>query len=139
MKDQEFSNHLKADAKERQKMINDALNNINNYSKQIINNNKTIEQYKIDEIKYKTTIKELNNYIEIYKSKLEKLEVENESCNNEVIKLRKKILKDKTDISKFKSIIELLIKEYGISNVSSVAKIDEDKLSKMIETEDLPK
>lgn len=139
MKDQEFSNHLKADAKERQKMINDALNNINNYSKQIINNNKTIEQYKIDEIKYKTTIKELNNYIEIYKSKLEKLEIDNESDNNEVMKLRKKILKDKTDISKFKSIIELLIKEYGISNVSSVAKIDEDKLSKMIETEDLPK
>ena len=139
MKDQEFSNHLKADAKERQKMINDALNNINNYSKQIINNNKTIEQYKIDEIKYKTTIKELNDYIEIYKSKLEKLEVENESGNNEVMKLRKKILKDKTDISKLKSIIELLIKEYGISNVSSVAKIDEDKLSKMIETEDLPK
>lgn len=139
MKDQEFSSHLKADAKERQKMINDALNNINNYSKQIINNNKTIEQYKIDEIKYKTTIKELNNYIEIYKSKLEKLEIDNESGNNEVMKLRKKILKDKTDISKFKSIIELLIKEYGISNVSSVAKIDEDKLSKMIETEDLPK
>lgn len=133
MNERSFSRKLNKEAKERNKMINDALESMVNYSKEIFKKNADLEQCKIDEIKYKTTIKELNDYIEIYKTKNEELEISNKEQEEEILKLRKKMLKNETETSSLKSIFELIIKEYGIDEISDVTKLEKEKLNKLIE------
>lgn len=133
MKEQNLTKKLNKEAKERNEMINDALEAMSNYSDEMIKKDADLEQYRIDEIKYKTTIKELNDYIEIYKTKLEELEKNNKQQDKEIMSLRKKVLNNETDLSSLKSILEVFINQYGIDQVSAVTKLEKEKLMNYIE------
>ena len=128
MEEKNFTNMMNKEAKEREKLVNDTIRSLEEMNSKKIEDEKSIQQYKIDEIKYKTTIKELNEYIEMYKNKLSEYENENDKSDNEVISLRKKILKNETDISTLKSILELFVKEYGIKEVVELTKLDKKKI-----------
>lgn len=133
MNDKGFSNKLDSDSKFREEMLDDAIRSIENISNKKIADENILQQYKIDEIKYKTTINELNEYIEIYKNKLETLEKESSDNEKEVMTLRKKVLKDETDISTLKSILDLFVKEYGIDTIVKITKLDRNKIESYIE------
>ncbi len=124
---------LNDEAKKREAMLDDAIKNMENISMRKVSNENSLQQFKIDEIKYKTTIDELNEYIEIYKNKLETLENEHKSVDKEVLELRKKTLKQETDLSTLKSIMQLLIQEYGVDTIAKVTKIDKHKIESYIE------
>jgi predicted PolB exonuclease-like 3'-5' exonuclease len=133
MNEKSFTAQLNKESKARKEMIDDALEAMNNYSEEIIKKDKNLEQYKIEEIKYKTTIKELNDYIEIYKNKISSYEEENKELEKEVMSLRKKNLKDSTNLSSLQSILENFIHEYGIETVSTVTKLTSEQLEKLKE------
>ena len=133
MKDKNFTLKLNEESKERKEMLNDAIEAMTNYSGEILKKDADLEQYRIDEIKYKTTIKELNEYIEIYKNRQEVLERTSSEQDEEIMSLRKKVLKDKTDLSALKTILEIFINEYGIEQISAVTKIEKEKLMSYIE------
>jgi protease II len=133
MNEKSFTAQLNKESKARKEMIDDALEAMNNYSEEIIKKDKNLEQYKIEEIKYKTTIKELNDYIEIYKNKISSYEKENKELEKEVMSLRKKNLKDSTNLSSLQSILENFIHEYGIETVSTVTKLTSEQLEKLKE------
>lgn len=124
---------LNDEAKKREAMLDDAIKNMENISMRKVSNENSLQQFKIDEIKYKTTIDELNEYIEIYKNKLETLENEHKSVDKEVLELRKKTLKQETDLLTLKSIMQLLIQEYGVDTIAKVTKIDKHKIESYIE------
>ena len=128
-----FSQKLNKESKLREEMLDDAIKYMENISDKKSNEEKSIEQYKIEEIKYKTTIKELNEYVDIYKNKIESLENQTKNDNNELINLRKKSLQDDKDITTLKSILDLLITECGIDKISQITKIDEEKLKGYVE------
>ena len=48
------------------------------------------------------------------------------------MKLRKNVLNDKTEISSLKSMIELIVKEYGINKISEITKIEKNKIEEII-------
>lgn len=127
MREKNFSN-LDEIAKKREVMLDDVIKSMGDIEVMKTNNANTIQKYKIDEIKYKTTIKELNEYIEIYKQKLEKLENNNETDDKEIINLRKKLLIQETDISTLKSILDLFVQEYGIDKVVEITKLEKSKI-----------
>lgn len=127
MREKNFSN-LDEIAKKREVMLDDVIKSMGDIEVMKTNNANTIQKYKIDEIKYKTTIKELNEYIEIYKQKLEKLENNNENDDKEIINLRKKLLIQETDISTLKSILDLFVQEYGIDKVVEITKLEKSKI-----------
>ena len=128
----DLSKSLKTEEKKRKKILEETVKNMDGYSEYLLLKNKNIEHYKIEEIKYKTTINELNDYIKIYKEKLDKLEDANKNDIDEVMKLRKKVLNDKTEISSLKSMIELIVKEYGINKISEITKIEKNKIEEII-------
>lgn len=134
MKEQIFTK-LNEESKERKEILNDALEAMSNYSEELLKKEADLEQSKIEEIKYRTTIKEQNGYIEIYKQKIEALEQDNEKTNKEIMSLRKKILTQNTKLSSLQSILDLFIREYGIDQISSITKIEEEQLKKLIDTE----
>lgn len=135
MKDNDIKGTLRKESKEREEMLDNALKDMAIYSEQIIKQEESFQQSKIEEIKYKTTIKEQNGYIEIYKQKIEALEGDNEKLNKEIMILRKKILTQNTKLSSLQSILDLFIREYGIGQIASITKIEEDQLKKLIENE----
>ena len=127
MRDKNFSN-LEAIAKKREVMLNDAIKSMDSFEVMKASNESTIQKYKIDEIKYKTTIKELNEYIEIYKGKVDELEKNNTKDDKEIVNLRKKLLLQDADISTLKSILDLFVQEYGIDKVMEINKLEKKKI-----------
>lgn len=132
MTDKNFSKKLDKEAKLREKIIDETLKSLENMSNQKVKDKGKIEQYKINEIKYKTTIRELNDYIEIYKKKLQLAKDELEKYDKEVKTSRKKILKTETTVAALKSIVELMIKQYGIDTIVDITKIDQKKIESYI-------
>ena len=112
-------------AKKREQMLNDAIMSIGNIETKNSEYESIIQKYKVEEIKYKTTINELNDMVEIYKAKLEEMTTDDEKSDKEIIRLRKTILKQETEISNLKTILGLFVNEYGIEKVIELTKIDE--------------
>ena len=133
MNEKSLSRKLNKEAKERNEMISDALEAMNSYSEDLIKKDSVLEKYRISEINYKTTIKELNEYIDIYKTKTNELEEEKEKNEKEIISLRKKFLKNDADLTSLKSILDNFIHEYGIEKISEVTKIEQEKIKKLLE------
>ncbi len=132
MKDSDLKRQLSKESKKREEILDDVLKDIASYSEQIAIQKESIEQSKIEEIKYKTTIKEQDGYIEIYKKKIEDLEIEKQKQEKEINSLRKKVLSYTTKLSSLQSILDLFIREYGIEQISSITKIEEEQLKKLI-------
>lgn len=132
MTDKNFSKKLNKEAKLREEMLDDAIKSLQDMSVQKAEEEKTLRQHKIEEIKYKTTIKELNDYIEIYKNKIDELEDVNKKYEKEIMPLRKKILKNETDLTTLKSILELFVKEYGLDQVVEITKLEKSKIESYI-------
>lgn len=132
MKDSDLKRQLSKESKKREEILDDVLKDIASYSEQIAIQKESIEQSKIEEIKYKTTIKEQDGYIEIYKKKIEDLKIEKQKQEKEINSLRKKVLSYTTKLSSLQSILDLFIREYGIEQISSITKIEEEQLKKLI-------
>ena len=132
MTDKNFSKELNKEAKYREAMLDDAIKSLQDLSVQKAEEEKVLRQHKVEEIKYKTTIKELNDYIEIYKNKIDELEGLNKKYEKEVMPLRKKILKNETDLSTLKTILELFVKEYGIDQIVQLTKLEKNKIESYI-------
>lgn len=135
MKDNDIKKTLRKESKERKEILDDVLKDMEIYSEKMAKQEESFQQSKIEEIKYKTTIKEQNGYIEIYKQKIESLEQDSEKLNKEIMSLRKKILTQNAKLSSLQSILDLFIREYGMDQISSIAKIEEEQLKKLIEVE----
>lgn len=127
MRDKNFSN-LDEIAKKREVMLDDVIKSMSDIEVKKTENANQLQKYKVDIIKYKTTIKELNEYIEIYKQKLDNLEKNNDKDDKELINLRKKLLIQETDISTLKSILDLFVQEFGIDRVVELTKLEKSKI-----------
>ena len=127
MRDKNFSN-LDEIAKKREVMLDDVIKSMSDIEVKKNENANQLQKYKVDIIKYKTTIKELNEYIEIYKQKLDNLEKNNDKDDKELIDLRKKLLIQETDISTLKSILDLFVQEFGIDRVVELTKLEKSKI-----------
>lgn len=128
MTDRNFSKKLSEEAKIREELLDDAFKSLEDYSKRKLKDEKSIQKSKIDEIKYKTEINELNDYIEIYKNKVESLDKENSNLEKEVLPLRKKVLKSESDVTTLSSILQLFVDEYGIDKIVDITKLDKNKI-----------
>ena len=133
MSEKSFERNLKSESKKREQMLSDALEELNTYSSRLIEREKDLEQSKIDEIKYKTTINELNEYVDMYKEKVDRLEKSNSKYDKEILSLRKDILKNDTDLKLLKSILQLFVDEYGIDRVIEITNLKKTKIKELME------
>ena len=60
------------------------------------------------------------------------MEIEKQKQEKEINSLRKKVLSYTTKLSSLQSILDLFIREYGIEQISSITKIEEEQLKKLI-------
>ena len=132
MTDKSFKEKLSVESKLRESIMEDTLRSLEDYKTKQIKEEKKQEQYRIAEIKYKTTINELNDYINIYKKKLEELNQKIEGLESEILSLKKKNLKYDTDMTAFKSILDLFVKEYGIDKIVEITNIEKKKIESYI-------
>lgn len=129
----EIEKQMKEESKERKTIIDEVNKNIDGYSFQMNNYEKTIKENELKEIKYQNQTRELAELKKMYDLKCQELDNITSKNQNEIISLRKKILNQNNLISNLKSIITLVINEDGIDKIVSITKIEKDNIEKYLQ------
>lgn len=129
----QYKNNLKEDSRDREKIINEVNTSLGNYSKKLFECENKIKKYEIMEIKYINTKRELDETNKLYEYKLNSISLEKEEMEKELFKLKKNSLTNSTVATGLKSIVQTLVKEYGIDKVVDLTDFTKKQLEKYIE------
>ena len=121
----EIRSNIKQEEANRNKLLEEANNNLDDHSKRIIELNSKIKQAELTEVKYKSLENEYEQLEKIYKLKLEEYKI----LTEEVINLKKISVECEKKANMLKSILELLIKEYGVYEICEITRLTEDKIN----------
>ena len=125
--------NLKDDSADRKKILKEVNSNLDGYSYKIIEYENRIKEYELMEIKYKNLDRETKEKENIYNSKIEIIKEENESLKEEIVDLKKQVISKESKMSFIKSILQILVKEYGLSKVAETTDTKESKITDCIE------
>ena len=119
---------MKKDMQDRKKILKDMEKSLVSHSEKLVKYNETEKAYKLLEVKYANL---LNEYMDFEKNKnlqVSKLEnnINNLGLENKLLK--KLITENKKKISGLQSIVELMVNDYGISNIEVVTGLPIDKI-----------
>ena len=90
--------------------------------------NKKTNEYELLKIEYKK-IEDENKYLN---EKKEQLIIKNDDLNKEIKELKKEIMDQKKKSLMLKALIKIMIKNYGIENVSKVTNLSLDQIKKYL-------
>ena len=119
---------MKKDMQDRKKILKDMEKSLVSHSEKLVKYNETEKAYKLLEVKYANL---LNEYMDFEKNKnLQVSKLENNINNLELENklLKKLITENKKKISGLQSIVELMVNDYGISNIEVVTGLPIDKI-----------
>lgn len=129
----EISKSLKDESKDRKKMMEEVTSNLDTYSYRVIELENKIKEYELEEIKYRSLQRENKEVTKIYELKLEDLNnkiVELEKENKET---KKELINEKTASNNLKSILQVIIKKYGMEEVEQLSGISTDKIKEYLD------
>lgn len=130
---EELEKQLNHQSTNRKSILREVNDNIDSYSNKILDYEKTISEYQIREVKFKNQEHELDEYVEMYNNKCEEYDEEVEKLNKEIIGLRKKNMANDLITSNLKSIVTILIKQYGIDRIVEITGIEHDNIEKYLQ------
>ncbi len=119
---------MKKDMQDRKKILKDMEKSLVSHSEKLVKYTETEKAYKLLEVKYANL---LNEYMDFEKNKnLQVSKLENNINNLELENklLKKLITENKKKISGLQSIVELMVNDYGISNIEVVTGLPIDKI-----------
>ena len=119
---------MKKDMQDRKKILKDMEKSLVSHSEKLVKYTETEKSYKLLEVKYANL---LNEYMDFEKNKnLQVSKLENNINNLELENklLKKLITENKKKISGLQSIVELMVNDYGISNIEVVTGLPIDKI-----------
>ena len=119
---------MKKDMQDRKKILKDMEKSLVSHSEKLVKYNESEKAYKLLEVKYANL---LNEYMDFEKNKnLQVSKLENNINNLELENklLKKLITENKKKISGLQSIVELMVNDYGISNIEVVTGLPIDKI-----------
>ena len=129
----ELEKNLKREASDRQKILQQVSENMDSYSFKILAYENKIKEYELMEIKYNNLENELAEKSQMYQTVIDELKKESENKEKEIMKLKKSTLGVDSKSTALKSIVELMIKEYGIDSISEVSGLSESKIKEYLQ------
>lgn len=129
----EIEKSLKEESSDRKKILKEVNNNIDSYSFKIIEYENRIKNYELMEIKYNNLERELEEKTKMYENIIDDLKNQNESNDQESLKVKKESIEFKSKITALKSIVELVINDYGIETISQISGISQDKIKEYLQ------
>lgn len=131
MKD-EISKSLKAESKDRKKIIEEVTNNLDSYSYRMMELENKIKEYELDEIKYKNLERENKELIKIYNVKIEDFEQKLSSLEKENTKIKKDLINEQSASNNLKSMLQIMVNHYGLEELEQLSGISEDKIKEYL-------
>ena len=128
----DYENNLKVDSLDRKNIISQVNTSLENYSKKIFEYENKIKKYEIMEIKYKNLERENDETSKLYQIRLNELKKDNEELEKELFELKKEALNIEKTETGLKSIVQLIVKEYGIDKVVQLTDFTKKQLEKYI-------
>lgn len=130
---EQISASLSSESNDRKSILKEVNESIDLYSSKLIEYENKIDNFELQEIKYKNQERELQDYVLMYNNKCEEFNEESEKLNKEIIKLRKDMKYNETVLSSLRTIVTLMIKEYDIDNISKLTGIEVDNIEKYLQ------
>lgn len=134
MKEVKVTDKLKDEYKSRKKVLEQVNSNISSYSSKIKEYESRIKQYEIMEIKYKTLEKEHDDSVKIFDNRVETLEQDKKDLENELFNLKKKDLTNDKNTTALKTIVQLLIKKYGLKEIIDLTDFTPEQIEKYMKS-----
>lgn len=125
--------NLKGESTDRKKLMNELNDSLENYAYKILEYEKRIKEYELMEIKYKNLEREMKEKTNIYQIKISDLEKENDKLEKEIFDVKKEILNNESKKTALKSIIDLVINDYGIDYIVETSGISSDKIKEYLQ------
>lgn len=119
---------IKKDMKDRNQILKDMEQSLANHSKRLVEYDQIEKSYKLLEVKYRNLLKEHDDFQKDSTEQIAKLEhcVDNLELENKLLK--KIVTENKRKISGLQSIVELMVNDYGISNIEVVTGLSSEKI-----------
>lgn len=123
---------MKQDSLDRDKIMEEVVRNLDAHSKRIVEYDQKAKTLDLLEVKYNTLERESKEAITTLQQKVEELSEENKNLENEVMILRRTIVNYKSKTTGLRSVVELMINDFGIDQVALATGIEKDKLKEYL-------
>lgn len=128
-----FSNSIKEEEKNREYLLRETEKSLTEHTKKLIEFEHKAKNLEILKMKYNNLEREVSGTIKNNSILIEDQKEQISNLENEVSILRRTILTYKNQVTNLKSIIELTVKDFGITQVSLATGISEDKIKEYLQ------
>lgn len=119
---------MRQDSRDRKQILKSVEKDLDEHSKKMVEYDQTAKAYKLLEVKYNVLKKEHAENTKISNERIETLKSTNEELSEENKFLKKMVMNQKRKISGLQSIVELMVKDYGIANIEVVTGLSSEKI-----------
>ncbi len=123
---------MKQASLDRDKIMEEVERNLDEHSRKIAEYDQKAKHLDLLEAKYNNLERESKAMITTLKEKVDKLSTENENLENEVMILRRTVVNYKNKTTGLRSVVELMINDFGIDQVVLATGIKKDKLKEYL-------
>ena len=127
-----MSNNLEKESQDRNKIMKEVTNKMEEHSYKIIELKSKVKEAEINEVKYSNLERELKELTNIYELKLNENELYIDKKEKEILNLRKKVTQEQTTKNNLKSLLELVVKEYGEEMLSELSGLSIRKIKEYL-------
>ncbi len=123
---------MKQDSLDRDKILEEVERNLDAHNRKMVEYDQKVKHLDLLEVKYNNLERESTTAIAALQEKVKKLTAENEDLENEVMILRRTVVNYKSKTTGLRSVVELIINDFGIDQVVLATGIEKDKLKEYL-------
>lgn len=123
---------MKKDSMDRNRILEEVERNLDEHTRKMVEYDQKAKHLDLLEVKYNSLERESKATITAFNQKLQTLTEENENLENEVMILKRTIVNFKSKITGLRSVVELMINDFGIDQVALATGLEKDKLKEYL-------
>ena len=123
---------MKKDSMDRNRILEEVERNLDEHTRKMVEYDQKAKHLDLLEVKYNSLERESKATITALNQKLQTLTEENENLENEVMILKRTIVNFKSKITGLRSVVELMINDFGIDQVALATGLEKDKLKEYL-------
>ncbi len=120
--------NLKQESQDRDRIMEEVVRNLDVHNRRLFEYNEKAKHLDLLAVKYNNLVKESKEVISAMQKKIEILNTNNTNLENEVVVLRRAALSMKNKLTGLRSVVELVIDDFGIEQVALATGLDKEKL-----------
>lgn len=130
---EEMELKMKQDSEDRSKILEEVARNMDVHSKKMVEYDQKAKALQLLQVKYQNLRRESEQALTKYQEQIIQLKESNASLENEVMVLKRSIINFKTKLNSLQSVVELMLNDFGIDQVSLATGLEKEKLKDLLQ------